>query len=251
MPVGSVWKSTNVSVRLTGMSASRPKWLAYAQLLRLPNLFTAVADPLAGWLLIRGGDPPWQLPVLAATSVCLYSAGIVLNDCFDYRVDCRERPQRPLPRGDISRATAWTLGFGLLLAGVALPTLVGAVAFFISLFLGALILVYNGWAKQFAGLGPLTLGVCRLANLLLGMRALPPRLWTAPVILGGYVAAVGWYARSEVEHPGRPRVVKRLLLGIVLLDAVMVLATGDGLGALLVASLWLPAVALSQRLEMT
>ena len=35
----------------------------YLQLVRLPNLFTAAADPLAGWLLVRGSlDEPgrWQ-----------------------------------------------------------------------------------------------------------------------------------------------------------------------------------------------
>jgi 4-hydroxybenzoate polyprenyltransferase len=234
------------------MPAPRPKWLAYTQLLRLPNLFTAVADPLTGWLIIRGGgDPLWQLPVLAATSACLYGGGIVLNDCFDYRIDCRERPRRPLPAGDIARPAAWVLGVVLLLAGVGLAALVSSVALAISGFLAAMILFYNGWSKQFAGLGPLTLGVCRFANVLLGMRALPPRLWVAPVVLGVYVTAVGWYARAEVEHPGRPRVIKRLLLGIVLVDAVMVLATGDWLGALLVASLWLPAAALGKWLEMT
>ncbi len=236
---------------MPAMSSPRPKLIAWAQLLRLPNLFTAVADPLAGWLIIGGSEPGWQLPVLAATSACLYAAGIVLNDCFDYATDCQQRPHRPLPRGEISRSTAWTIGFGLLLAGLVLAALVGPVAFWISLFLGLMVLFYNGWSKQFAVLGSLTLGVCRFANLLLGMRALPPKLWLAPAALGVYVMAIGWYARREVEHPGRIRVVKRLLLGIVWLDAVMVLAVGDWIGALLVASLWLPAVALARWLEMT
>ena len=102
------------------MGSTRPRLFAYAQLLRLPNLFTAVADPFAGWLLVEGAGPGWELPVLVLVSACLYSAGIVLNDCFDYQVDCRERPHRPLPSGAIRLATAWRLGYGLLVAGLVL-----------------------------------------------------------------------------------------------------------------------------------
>ena len=50
---------------------------AYAQLLRLPNVFTAVADPLAGWFFVGGGAPAWNVSLLVAASACLYTAGIV------------------------------------------------------------------------------------------------------------------------------------------------------------------------------
>lgn len=234
------------------MTARHPRLLAYAQLLRLPNLFTAIADPLAGWLLIAGrGETGWQLPVLLAISACLYSAGMVLNDCFDYRTDCRERPHRPLPSGGVAPATAWWLGYGLLVAGLLLAATAGRVTFGIALFLALMVLFYNGLARRFVGLGPLTLGVCRFANFLLGMRALPPRLWIAPVVLAGYVVAVAWYAQHEVQRPGRPAIVKRLLLGIILLDAVMVGVGGYWLGAALVAALWVPAAMIGKRLEMT
>src|SRR5258706_4210279 len=100
---------------------------AYAKLLRLPNVFTAVADPLAGWFLVGGGSPAWQLALLAGTSACLYTSGTVFNDCFDYRLDCREHPERPLPSGAISLGAAITLGVALMIVGLGLAMLAGPV----------------------------------------------------------------------------------------------------------------------------
>ena len=88
----------------------------YLQLVRLPNVFTAAADSLAGWLLVQGtfGEPGRWLPLVLA-SVAIYAGGIVLNDVFDYEVDRVERPERPLPSGRVSRRFAAGLG-GILLA---------------------------------------------------------------------------------------------------------------------------------------
>ena len=90
-----------------------PRIKPYLQLVRLPNLFTAAADPLAGWLLVGGdlGEARGWGP-LVASGVALYAGGMVLNDVFDYEVDRLERPGRPLPSGRSS---------GLSLCGGGLP----------------------------------------------------------------------------------------------------------------------------------
>src|SRR6478672_9585894 len=79
---------------------------AYAQLVRLPALPTALADHGVSFGLL-----------LLATS-CLYCAGMIFNDFFDVEQDRRERPERPIPSGRVTRRTAGWLGGGLLLAGV-------------------------------------------------------------------------------------------------------------------------------------
>ena len=78
-------------------------WL---QLIRLPNVVTAAADSLAGWLLATGSiaEPGRWLP-LAAASMVLYASGTALNDVFDFEIDRAERPNRPLPSGQVSRRT--------------------------------------------------------------------------------------------------------------------------------------------------
>ena len=86
---------------------SRSSWRAYAQLIRLPNVFTALADIALGWLCaVAAGTPAARWPsflLLMASSACLYSAGMIWNDFFDVEQDQRERPFRPIPSGRISR----------------------------------------------------------------------------------------------------------------------------------------------------
>ncbi len=63
----------------------------YLQLIRLPNVFTAAADSLAGWLIVGGSfaHPERWIPLCGA-SMCIYAAGIALNDVLDYEIDCAE-----------------------------------------------------------------------------------------------------------------------------------------------------------------
>ncbi len=78
---------------------------AYLQLIRLPNVFTAMADSLAGGLLVRGvlGETRDWLPLVLA-SAATYAGGIALNDVFDVEIDRVERPNRPIPSGRVSSA---------------------------------------------------------------------------------------------------------------------------------------------------
>src|SRR5713101_7173859 len=73
---------------------------AYAQLLRLPNVFTALADICLGWLAALAAGASLTLwpsfAFLMCASAALYSAGMVWNDFFDIEQDQRERPFRPL-----------------------------------------------------------------------------------------------------------------------------------------------------------
>src|SRR5437764_12957540 len=124
--------------------------LPYAQLLRLPNVFTAFADILlgtlaAGTLLSR----PVDALLLMLASGCLYCGGMVWNDYFDFAEDKRDRPFRPLPSGKISRGNAAVLGASLLIAGVALAGIAGRSLppIFIAAGLVVAILLYDAWLK--------------------------------------------------------------------------------------------------------
>lgn len=207
---------------------------AIAALVRLPNLFTAVADPLAGWFL-TGQSAPLG-PALGA-SACLYASGVVFNDCFDLAADCRNRRERPLPRGDLSREFAWTLAALLMTGGLLLAPNLKALA------IAVLILLYNGIRKW-----PWVLGLCRAFNMTLGMNTVVP--WP-PMILGAYVIVLSVIARREETAPQLRRVVKWLLLGIIVVDATMVAATGQWPGAALVLSLLAPAILLGKLFAMT
>src|SRR6266404_2937808 len=95
---------------------------AYAQLLRLPNVFTALADICLGWLgALAAGVPGTRWPSFACllfASASLYSAGMVWNDFFDIEQDRRERPFRPLPSGRIVPSQAARIGLALFGTGL-------------------------------------------------------------------------------------------------------------------------------------
>jgi 4-hydroxybenzoate polyprenyltransferase len=226
------------------MATANLKLRAWAQLLRLPNAFTAVADPLAGWLIAGGASP--SLALIMAASACLYTGGIVLNDCFDFDEDRRERPERPLPSGHVPRSAAWLVGAILLLTGLVLAILADRALIGVALAAG--ILFYNAFAKHHAGLGVLTLAACRFGNLTLGLSQLHP----AAFILAAYVAVLSLIARRETTKPGLQIIVRRLLLNLIVLDAVLVVVfTANWLGGATVLMLLVPAWALSRILKMT
>ena len=176
----------------------------YLQLVRLPNLFTAAADSLAGWLLATGSlAGPGRWAPLVAASVATYAGGIVLNDVFDAEVDRRERPGRPIPSGRVSRRLAGWLGGVALAMGPILAGLSGSSAsFVVALILAACVLGYDAGLKRTI-LGPEVMGACRGLNLLLGMSQAPemggPAGWLVAGSLALFVVGVTWISRSEVE----------------------------------------------------
>lgn len=202
------------------LQAPRPSMLRnYLELMRLPNVFTAMADVAMGFFFVQAAGPQWMpthkdlftLASLIAASSFLYLAGMVLNDVFDLETDRRERPERPLPSGRVSLVAAWWLGWKLLAAGV----LLGAVAAFlaghirpavVAILLAVLIVLYDIRLKN-TPLGPVAMGGCRMLNVLLGMSALAGAVaaehWLVAGGLGLYVAGVTWFARREAEQSNR------------------------------------------------
>jgi 4-hydroxybenzoate polyprenyltransferase len=187
-------------------------WLAWARLLRLPNLATALADVLAGYLIVSQARTVGGLPApfwwAAIASLACYAAGMVLNDVFDLEIDRRERPGRPLPSGQISVRRAAAAGSlllatgGLAACGAAItaqspwPAVVGGC-------LLAAVWLYDRHAKA-TSLGPAVMGGCRGLNWLLGMTAAggpaTADQWLLPVGMAVYVIGITVYARDEAEE---------------------------------------------------
>lgn len=175
----------------------------YLQLVRLPNVFTAAADSLAGWLLVGGalGEPAGWMPRCGA-SMALYAAGIVFNDLFDREIDRAERPGRPLPSGRVAAPVAWAMAYVLLGLGLGLAGSVGQRAGIVGLLLALAIVSYDAGLKR-GFLGPLAMGSCRGLNGLLGL-SLDPRFggppgWLVAGSMALFVVGVTWISRSETR----------------------------------------------------
>ena len=64
------------------------------------------------------------MPLLVALSL-FYVGGMYLNDAFDAGIDAVERPERPIPSGQVSAETVFAAGFGMLALGLAVLLWVG------------------------------------------------------------------------------------------------------------------------------
>ncbi len=182
-------------------------WRDWAQLVRLPNLFTAMADPLAGALIVGVGWAAFPLVlVVMLAGAFLYAGGIVLNDWHDYRNDLRERPERPLPSGRIGRFRALLAAILLLGGGFALTRLVSPFAMTMAGFLVASIVAYDVLLKE-VPIAPAIMGTCRALNLLLGMTLVAPGEgnldWGMRIVLAAvmwlYVTGVTTFGRKEFD----------------------------------------------------
>lgn len=191
----------------------------YLELLRPPNVVTAIADVLAGYA-VAGRAQPAGLPWLMAASVCLYAGGVVLNDFFDRRTDAIERPERPIPSGRVTAGRAATLGAVLLVAGILAASRASRISAAVAAAIASFVLLYDARAKQHPIVGPLCMGTCRGLNLLLGVSvnsAALVTLWPIGLLSVVYIAAVTAVSRGEV-HGGRQGIATFALisLGLVL-----------------------------------
>jgi heme O synthase-like polyprenyltransferase len=178
---------------------------AWLQLMRAPAIFTAFSNLVAAhWLATAGTIQPNSLLLLSGAGLSLYVGGMVLNDCFDMKVDGIERPGRPLPSGRVSFTLARTVGWWLVLTGVGLAALHGSVSMLIAALLAMAIVAYNAWLKA-TWLGPLNMGLCRYLNWVLGLSAVTLSWATLPVALPifFYTISLTCVSRVEVEASSR------------------------------------------------
>ncbi|HEX3725169.1 MAG TPA: UbiA family prenyltransferase [Pirellulales bacterium] len=212
---------------------------AYLQLLRLPNVFTAMADIMLGFLVTHARlEPVGQFLLLLTSSSALYLAGMALNDYCDRRQDADERPFRPIPSGRVSQQAAWRIGVGLLVGGVLLAMVAATAAFharpaIVALLLAAAVLAYDCGLKR-TPLGPLAMGACRTLNVLLGMSlSIDPWQavhWVIAAGIGVYIVGLTLFARSEAHVSSRPRLAAALVVllsGLGLLASLPVWITGE------------------------
>ena len=202
---------------------SRDRLLAFAQLLRIPNVFTAFADVALGACVAAAVLPSmpaafWLAYLIhALASGALYLAGMVWNDVFDLAEDLKARAFRPLPSGRVGKGTAILLGTLLFAAGIALAFAAGLpgqpewnhepLVFALGIVAG--VMIYDGGAKRTPA-GPVAMAGCRFLNVLLGLSLIPEaaldveyRIHLAAVV-GFYIVGVTWFARTE-ESASRKR----------------------------------------------
>lgn len=168
---------------------------------RPANILTAHADILAGYAVAETIHFS-HLGLLLVATTGLYGGGIVWNDVCDAAQDASERPERPIPRGTVSRTQAAVFGGFLLLGGVASAFYASKTSGLVALATAFAALFYDALAKRQAIVGPINMGLCRGLNFLLGLSVSPHALssrWPTGLIATFYIAGVTALSRSEVR----------------------------------------------------
>lgn len=246
---------------------SRSSLLAYLQLMRPANIVTAWADIFAGYsvagLAAAAGSSSLSSPsslwwlLLATTG--LYAGGVVFNDVCDAELDAIERPERPIPSGQVPMAAAVALGLVMLVIGVMAAAQVSALSFGLAVAIALAALLYDKFSKHHTFLGPINMGLCRSCNLLLGISAISsqgvvyseqfqsPQMITLIVIIYiplAYIGAITAISQGEV-HGGEQKTG-----AIALLLLATVITALFSLSAFSTAAIWplLPFVLLLSAL---
>jgi 4-hydroxybenzoate polyprenyltransferase len=175
---------------------------------RVSNLPTVWTNTLAGIVLAGGSVADARTaPLLLALSL-FYVAGMYLNDAYDAGIDARERPERPIPSGEVSAETVFALGFGMMALGLALLVWVGYGVtagtglgpLMGGLGLGAAIVLYDRRHKD-NPLSPVLMGLCRVlvyvtAGLAIAYE-LPSGLLLGAFLLLCYLIGLTYVAKQE------------------------------------------------------
>ncbi|MFF3846273.1 SCO3242 family prenyltransferase [Streptomyces sp. NPDC002328] len=173
---------------------------AWAELLRLPALFTVPGDALAGAAALTARPNPRTLLAIAS-SLCLYEAGMALNDWADRTEDAAERPHRPLPSGRVRPAAALTAACALTATGLALAARAGRPALAVAAPLAATVWSYDLALKRTPA-GPPAMAAARGLDLLLGAAATAGRIRPAlpsAALLSTHTLAVTAVSRHETR----------------------------------------------------
>ncbi|MFI6079810.1 UbiA family prenyltransferase [Streptomyces sp. NPDC051217] len=142
---------------------------AWAELLRVSALFTVPGDALAG-AASAGVRPNRGTALAVGASLCMYEAGMALNDWADRDEDAVERPHRPIPSGRITPNAALAAAGGLTATGLLLASRAGRPALALTTALAATVWAYDLRLKHTAA-GPAAMGAARALDVLLGATA--------------------------------------------------------------------------------
>ena len=141
----------------------------YLTLVRFPNLFTLPSNVFAGYFSTHTHNviETNTIILLILISTCLYAAGVIFNDVADRKTDRRERPNRPIPSGKITRRNAIILGSLLVFMSIPISYFISIATFTVTLVLIGIIFLYNFVVKN-SLLGPAAMGSTRALNVILG-----------------------------------------------------------------------------------
>lgn len=174
---------------------------------RVSNLPTVWSNTLAGAVLAGTSVLSFSSISLLLAMSLAYIGGMFLNDAYDTSIDAIERPERPIPSGQINASTVFAMGYGMLLASLCLVAFTASrahggvqYATIAAVVLCLCIVLYNRWHKN-NPLSPFVMGLCRMLVYISAAYALLPApamaVFTGAVVTLCYLIGLTYVAKHE------------------------------------------------------
>lgn len=122
------------------------------KLLRVPYwLMTGGISSLTAFALHQGTIDFTSYTLIFFSMAFISSGGFALNDFFDKETDVINKPNRPIPSGEISPKTALAFSVFFFLFGLSLAFALNWVCFLILVIDSALLILYSPYIKRTSG----------------------------------------------------------------------------------------------------
>ena len=136
------------------------KAAAYLELLRPVNVAIALVSIAVATILAGMSLTAWPQMVLAMLAGGLIAGGAnAINDYFDVAIDAVNRPNRPLPRGALTRQDALRVWWAVSLVGISLNVFLNSGALAIASLAVLLLYLYSARLKRTVLWGNLTVAL--------------------------------------------------------------------------------------------
>ncbi len=121
-------------------------------------VITLLSIPVACWIAGASSRQLFDIVAAALTGALVTAGANAINDFFDIEIDRINRPDRPLPRGDLSRKEARTMWIATSAAALVLNVMINPAALAIAIAAIVLLYIYSARLKVTVLAGNIVVG---------------------------------------------------------------------------------------------
>ena len=190
---------------------------AFIEITRPHNCILAGIVGVLGSMVAIGTYPPWIKAILTFLVVSLgCSGGNTINDYFDYEIDMINSPERPLPRGAMTRKTALIYSFFLFSLGLLFAYFINIYAFSIALVAYVLMVFYAWKLKPLPFIGNMVVAFLTGITPIYGALAVEKIGFSGYLALSAFLVNAGREIMKDIEDVEGDRAKGARTLPIVL-----------------------------------
>ncbi len=175
----------------------------FVNITRPVNSVVAGLAAVLGYLIATGTVTERSLLLLPVVAF-ITGAGNVINDFFDADIDAVNRPDRPIPSGQMTREQAWKFAVALFILGNAICIFTNLYCLTIAVINSAILVWYAWHLKKFPGTGNLAVAyltgsIFLFGGAFVGLDGLVRNFLVFAITLLATLSRELWKAAEDVE----------------------------------------------------